>query len=74
MHIWLSKPIYELLPYFYLVAGLATLGASMYLTYWYWPTICLAAGFVLLTGGLVVFLKRRDFRRNRPPPGLDDID
>ena len=74
MHIWLSKPIYELLPYFYLFAGLAALGASMYLNYWYWPTICLVAGIVLITGGLVVWLKRRDFRQNRRPPGIEDID
>lgn len=62
---WLSKPIYELLPYGYLVAGLAALIASMYLSYWYWPMICLALGFGLVIAGLMVLLKRRDFRHHR---------
>ena len=74
MRLWLSKPIYELLPYFYMAGGLLALGASMYLDYWYWPTICLAAGLILLVGGLMVWLKRRDYRHNRRPPGTDGLE
>jgi len=59
---WISKPIYESLPYFYLLAGALCLGASMYVNHWNWPTICFATGLVCLVGGLVVLLKRRDFR------------
>jgi len=59
---WVSKPIYESLPYFYLVAGVTALGLSMYLDYWYLPTICFVFGFVCLVAGLVVLLKRRDHR------------
>ncbi|MDH5310439.1 MAG: hypothetical protein OEY08_10790 [Gammaproteobacteria bacterium] len=59
---WVSKPIYESLPYFYLLAGLISLVASMYLNHWYWPTICSLVGLGCLVGGLVVFLKRRDHR------------
>lgn len=62
---WLSKPIYEAVPYFYLFAGVATLAASMYLNYWYWPTICFAVGVMSLLGGIVVLLKRRDYRQRR---------
>ena len=61
---WVSKPIYESLPYFYLVSGAVFLLASMYLNHWYWPTICFAMGISSLVGGLVVFLKRRDYRRH----------
>lgn len=61
---WVTKPIYESLPYFYLVAGGASLAASMYLNYWYWPTICFVVGIASLVGGLVLFLKRRDFRQH----------
>ena len=61
---WVSKPIYESLPYFYLVAGAIALAASMYLNHWYWPSICFFVGLASLVGGLVVLLKRRDFRRN----------
>ena len=41
---WVSKPIYESLPYFYLLVGAVSLGSSMYLNYWYWPTICFVVG------------------------------
>ena len=59
---WVSKPIYECLPYFYLATGVISLAASMYLNHWYWPTICFVVGISTLVGGLVLFLKRRDFR------------
>ena len=59
---WISKPIYESLPYFYLLVGAAFLGASLYLNHWHWPTICFAVGLVCLVAGLVVLLKRRDYR------------
>ncbi len=59
---WVSKPIYESLPYFYLLVGAVSLGASMYLNHWYWPEICFALGLFCLVAGLVVWLKRRDYR------------
>lgn len=61
---WVSKPIYEGLPYFYLIVGAVILAASMYLNHWYWPTICFTVGLVSLVGGLVVLLKRRDYRKH----------
>jgi hypothetical protein len=65
MRIWLSKPFYEALPYIYLLSGLGLLLASLYLNYWYWPSICLAAGIACLVFGLFVLLKRRDFRYDK---------
>jgi len=59
---WVSRPIYESLPYLYMLAGAISLGASMYLSYWYWPSICFATGVICLVAGLVVLLKRRDYR------------
>ncbi len=59
---WVSKPIYESLPYFYLLAGAISLGASMYLDHGYWPTVCFILGMICLVAGLVVLLKRRDYR------------
>lgn len=61
---WVSKPIYESLPYFYLASGGVSLIASMYLNHWYWPTICFVVGIGSLVGGLVLFLKRRDYRHH----------
>ena len=59
---WVSKPIYESLPYFYLLLGAIALAASMYVNYWYWPTISFITGLICLVAGLVVLLKRRDYR------------
>jgi len=59
---WVSKPIYESLPYFYLLAGVVFLAAAMYINYWVWPTICFVVGVFCLVAGLVVLLKRRDYR------------
>ena len=60
---WFAKPIYESVPYFYLFSGAVLLGASMYMDYWHWPSICFIAGLLCLVAGLVVLLKRRDYRR-----------
>jgi hypothetical protein len=59
---WVSKPIYESLPYFYLTTGAFSLGASMYVNHWHWPTIGFIVGLLCLVAGLVVLLKRRDYR------------
>ncbi len=61
---WVSKPIYEGLHDFYLLVGVLALAASMYLSHWYWPTICFVLGMGCLVAGLVVLLKRRDSRTN----------
>jgi len=62
MRIWISKPFYETLPYFYLAAGVGCLVASLYLNHWHWPVICLIGGIFSLIVGLVILLRRRDFR------------
>jgi len=59
---WVSRPIYESLPYLYMLAGAASLAASLYINHWYWPTICFVTGLICLVAGLVVLLKRRDYR------------
>jgi hypothetical protein len=59
---WISKPVYESLPYLYMVLGAIALGLSMYLNYWHMPTICFVVGLGCLVAGLVVLLKRRDYR------------
>ena len=52
--VWLPKPIYESLPYYYLVAGVISLGAALYLDFWYWPYIGVTAGFACLVAGLAI--------------------
>ena len=74
MRFWLSKPLYEAVPYLYLIVGLAVLIASLYLDYWIWPTIGLVVGFACIIGGLVIWLRRRDFRRTLKSPDAEDFD
>ena len=62
---WLSKPVYEALPYYYVGVGLIALAARIYVDYWYWPAICTVVGIVCLAAGVFVWIKRRD-HRSRP--------
>lgn len=59
---WIARPFYEFLPYLYMVAGALFLGASWYLTEGAWPLLLLGAGALCLIAGLVLWLKRRDYR------------
>jgi hypothetical protein len=64
-HPRLSRPLYEVLPGFYIGCGLAALAAS----YRQSSPLASAAlglpGLVALVGGIVVWLRRRDYRRMR---------
>lgn len=60
---WLSKPVYEALPYVYLLAGALMLALSMYLDFSVWPTACLLLGVACLVYGIVLWLRRRDYRQ-----------
>jgi hypothetical protein len=62
MALWLAKPFYEALPYLYMVVGLLLLGGSWLASRPPWPTLLLAAGCLSLLGGLVIWLRRRDYR------------
>jgi hypothetical protein len=61
---WLSKPVYEALPYYYLALGAAALIARLYVDWWYWPAICLAVGVLCIAAGLFVLVKRLKSRRS----------
>ena len=62
---WLARPVYEFLPYYYMALGVVVVLGSIYIDRWYWPQILGVAGGVSLVGGLVLWLKRRDYRRSR---------
>jgi hypothetical protein len=61
--LWLSKPIYESLPGFYVAGGVLLLGASFWLDYGYWPALCLTLALSLLIAGVLLWWRRREFRR-----------
>jgi hypothetical protein len=51
---WLSKPVYEALPYYYVALGATALLARLYVDYWYWPLICAVVGVGSLAAGVFV--------------------
>jgi hypothetical protein len=59
---WLSKPLYEAVPYYYFALGVVALGARLYVDYWHWPLICTVVGVGGLAAGVLVFVKRRTHR------------
>lgn len=62
MSFWLAKPVYELLPYSYMLVGLGLSCASWWINASRWSSIMLTAGLLLLIIGLVIWLRRRDYR------------
>ena len=69
----LSRPIYEGLPWFYMAFGVAALGVSYLLAARAALSHALGLiGLVALVYGIVVFLRRRDFRALRSEYGNPD--
>ena len=61
-----SRPIYEGLPWFYIICGLAVLGGSYLLAaHGVLSLIAGVPGLLLVLGGVVLLLRRRDYRALR---------
>jgi hypothetical protein len=69
---WLAKPVYEFLPYYYMALGTVAGLGSFYVERWYWPELLLGGSAASLIGGLVLWLKRRDYRRSRSRLDVQD--
>jgi len=72
-HHRLSRPLYEGLPWAYMACGLAALGASYLLAAY--GALSLAMGFagvIALVYGIVIVLRRRDYRAMRAQYGHPD--
>ncbi len=59
---WISRPIYELLPYLYMLIGVSLLAAAWLVEAEIWPSVFLTVGALSLMGGLVLWLRRKDYR------------
>lgn len=72
----LSRPFYESLPYVYMGLGAGSLAVSFYWRSPVWSNVLLGFGLLAVIGGLVLVLKRRDFRiqKRRYGAALDDDD
>jgi Flp pilus assembly protein TadB len=62
---WLPKPLYESIPFHFLVLGAALVIAAFYVETGYWPEILAIAGGVLLITGVMLLLRRRGYRASR---------
>jgi len=61
---WIPRPLYEAIPYAYIAGGVALLGAAWF--YEHGPRgLLLALGATGLTAGLVLWMRRRDYRASQ---------
>ncbi len=59
----ISRPLYEALPYIYIVCGLAALAASYFHVSKVLSYALGIPGWIGVLGGVVVILRRRDYRQ-----------
>ena len=67
----LSRPVYESLPYVYMGLGVGSLVFSFFWRTPGWSDAMVAVGLLLLVAGLVLVLKRRDYRLQKRRYGHD---
>jgi membrane associated rhomboid family serine protease len=60
-----SRPVYEGLPWFYIACGIAALAGSYLLSPGGLSVVAGVAGLAALLGGIVILLRRRDYRELR---------
>jgi hypothetical protein len=61
----ISRPLYELLPYLYMGVGLLGFLCAWLLAGSIWSDISLLLGVAGVVVGLVILLRRRDYRTNK---------
>ena len=72
----LSRPVYESLPYAYMGLGAGALAFSYYWQVPPWADLIMGLGLLSVVCGLVLVMKRRDYRiqKRRYGAALDDED
>ena len=70
---WIPRPLYELIPYAYMGAGAALVAAAYFIEQG--PRgLLLLFGAVGITAGLVLWMRRRDYRRSQAEYDTRSID
>jgi hypothetical protein len=62
---WLPKPLYESIPFQFVILGVAAIVAAFYVESGYWPEVFAVAGVVLLVMGVMLLLRRKGYRSSR---------
>lgn len=62
---WLPKPLYESIPFHYLILGAAAIVAAFFVDSGYWPEILAVTGLLLLVLGVMILLRRKGYRASR---------
>jgi hypothetical protein len=71
---WLARPIYEILPYLYMCAGAAMLAAAWLVRVETLPSVLMVVGSLSLMAGLVLWLRRRDYRSRQSEYDSHSLD
>jgi hypothetical protein len=71
---YLARPVYELLPYAYVIAGLAAFTSSWFVNRAPWPTLLFVGGLLAMVGGLVIWLRRRAYRATQSEYTVKSLD
>jgi hypothetical protein len=56
---WLARPVYEFLPYLYMLVGLVLLAAAWFVEMSTLPSVFLVVGVLSMMAGVVLWLRRR---------------
>ncbi|MFL6549865.1 MAG: hypothetical protein ACJ8OJ_14300 [Povalibacter sp.] len=71
---WIARPVYELIPYLYIAVGLVLLGAAWLLNVDMLPGIFLLLGSLSLLAGIVLWLRRKDYRTTQAEYNSKSLD
>jgi membrane protein implicated in regulation of membrane protease activity len=67
----ISRPLYELLPYAYMLIGVAAIVTSFFWRVPGWSDLMVGLGLIAIVSGLVLVLRRRDYRIQQRHYGAD---
>jgi hypothetical protein len=71
---WLARPIYEFVPYLYMLVGVVLLVAAWFVEAGTLPSIFLVVGSLSILAGLVLWLRRRDYRTRQAEYNSRSLD
>ncbi|HEU4654764.1 MAG TPA: hypothetical protein VFS47_12305 [Steroidobacteraceae bacterium] len=71
---WLARPVYESLPYAYMVIGIALIAAAWWVDAKALPSVLMVAGGLSVIGGLVLWMHRRDYRQKQAEYNSHSLD